>query len=247
MILLTSVLSLVLGLATTKHILLVFPITIRSTRIQLDPLIEGLLDQGHEVTAVFPFPSTISHSNYTERVIPDTGAEWYERFTAKVFTNEAGPDLNSFKTVKTMFLDDLNGLKQDYEILKLYDELSDILENNTIKIDALIVGSFLGNSCFYMAKLLNCPIIVFGLEGPQVGLMGNMGNPDNPSWQISNYSPFVEPMTFLQRLQNVLNRFLLIGFHKWHMNIIRNGLQEKYQSEIPDLHSMETEESSYSL
>ena len=89
-----------LSTASSKHILMVFPISLRSTRIQLDPLIEGLLNKGHEVTAVFSIPSSISHWNYHEKVIPDSAVDWYERFSEKVFLNEAGPDLGSFKTFK---------------------------------------------------------------------------------------------------------------------------------------------------
>ena len=104
---LTFILSMAFSTASSKHVLMVFPISLRSKRIQLDPLIERLLKQGHEVTAFFSFPSSISHRNYHEKVIPDSAIDWYERFSEKVFLNEAGPDLGSFNTFKTMLQQEL--------------------------------------------------------------------------------------------------------------------------------------------
>ena len=235
----TFILSMSLSTDSSKHILMVFPISLRSTRIQLDPLIEGLLNKGHEVTAVFSIPSSISHWNYHEKVIPDSAVDWYERFSEKVFLNEAGPDLGSFKTFKTMLQEDLNCVQADYEMLHVYDELEDLIKDKHRKIDTLMVTAYTGITFYYLAQLLNCPIIIFSPEGPLAGLLGNMGNPDNPSWQISNYSPLVEPMSFFQRLYNVWNRILLLGFQRLHFILLQRELAARFQSEIPDLEVME--------
>ena len=235
----TFILSMVFSTASSKHVLMVFPISLRSTRIQLDPLIERLLKQGHEVTAVFSFPSSISHRNYHEKVIPDSAVDWYERFSEKVFLNEAGPDLGSFKTFKTMLQEDLNCVQADYEMLHVYDELEDLIKDKNRKIDTLMVTAYTGITFYYLAQLLNCPIIVFSPEGPLAGLLGNMGNPDNPSWQISNYSPLVEPMSFFQRLYNVWNRILLLGFQRIHFMRFQRELAGKFKSEIPEVRFME--------
>lgn len=218
---------------------MVFPISLRSTRIQLDPLIEGLLKQGHEVTGVFSFPSNISHVNYHEKVIPDSAVEVYERFSGKVFMNEAGPDLGSLKTFRNMLQEDLNGVQFDYESLHVYDELEVLIKDKSMKIDTLMVNAYTGIAFYYLAQVFECPIIVFSPEGPLAGLLGNMGNPDNPSWQISNYSPFVEPMSFFQRLYNVWNRILLLGFQRLHFMLLKRELTAKFKSEIPDLGYME--------
>ena len=108
-----------------------------------------------------------------------------------------------------------------------------------MKIDTLMFTAYTGITFYYLAQLLNCPIIVFSPEGPLAGLLGNMGNPDNPSWQISNYSPLVEPMSFFQRLYNVWNRILLLGFQRLHFILLQRELAARFQSEIPDLEVME--------
>ena len=218
---------------------MIFPISLNSTRIQLDPLIEELLKQSHEITAVFSVPSSIKHMNFHEKVIPDSAVDWYTRFSEKVFLNEAGPNLGSFKTFKTMLQEDLNCVQFDHEMLHVYEELEDIIKDKNRQIDVMMVTAYTGNAFFYMAQLLNCPIIVFSPEGPLAGLLGNLGNPDNPSWQISNYSPLVEPMSFFERIYNVWNRILLLGFQKLHFILFERDLAIKFKTEIPDLRNME--------
>lgn len=211
----------------------------KSTRVQVDPLINGLLLNGHKITSVFSFPSTISNKNYTEIVIPDNGANWYENFSEKVFLDEAGPNLGSFKTFRTMMMNGKSNLDIAYDLFHIYDELSDLISDKNTKIDAIIVTAFTGNAYFYLAELLDCPVIVFSPEGPMAGLLGNLGNPDNPTWQVSNYSPLVEPMTFLERIFNVWNRLLFRSFQSFYINLIRKELEKKFSVEIPDLMDME--------
>ena len=61
-------------------------------------------------------------------------------------------------------------------------------------------------------------LAVFSLEGPLAGLQGSLGNPDNPNWQVSNYSPIVEPFSFLDRLQNTWYRAMFLASLKIYAN-----------------------------
>ena len=54
-----------------KHILMFHPWGTKSHRGQLNALLEGLLNNGHKVTGVFPNKSNIIREGYTEIVVED--------------------------------------------------------------------------------------------------------------------------------------------------------------------------------
>ena len=232
--------SLIIILPSTMshHIMIVFPLTLKSSLIQLSPIIEALLERNHQVTGFFSLPTTINHLNYTEVLLEPLEKDYYQDISWKVLRNEVGPNVMSFKTITSAMGDSYN-IENTYKLIKNYDQVESVMKNNSF--DALMTPAYYANGFFYLAQVFDVPVIVFSLEGPVVGLYGHMGNPDNPSWQVSNYAPLVEPLSFSDRVYNFFNKYLILEFQRYHLSVFRRHLEKRYNTCVPDLQELEAE------
>ena len=123
------------------------------------------------------------------------------------------------------------------KLIQNYGQVESIMKNTSF--DALMTPAYYANGFFYLSQVFEVPLIVFSLEGPLVGLYGHMGNPDNPSWQVSNYAPLVEPFSFSDRLYNFFSKFLLLGYQRLHLNLFHRELEKRYKTSVPDLQELE--------
>ena len=88
------------------------------------------------------------------------------------------------------------------------------IQSRSLKVDAIVVTAQFGYTGFYLAHRLKCPMIWLSPVGPAPHWAHILGNPENPSYQPTQMTPFVAPFTFLQRLRN----FLLYAFEE--LNVI---------------------------
>eukprot|EP00092_Neocalanus_flemingeri_P008275 GFUD01008921.1.p1 GENE.GFUD01008921.1~~GFUD01008921.1.p1 ORF type:complete len:518 (+),score=101.98 GFUD01008921.1:234-1556(+) len=82
------------------------------------------------------------------------------------------------------------------------EEVIKLLESQTT-VDVVI--TFMHSGAFF-AEYFDCPIIQFSPAGPVSFLMRGTGNVMNPSVQPLITAPFIEPMTFSQR---IINHFII--------------------------------------
>ena len=83
-------------------------------------------------------------------------------------------------------------------------EVIESIESRNETVDVVIFTTrlaFLGTHVF---QHFRSPLIGIPPSGRAQHIAKYLGNPENPSYQPENESPFVEPMTFLQRLSNTL-------------------------------------------
>ena len=66
--------ALCIQVCTSYHVLFFHNFGSKSHIIQFSPIVKELLEQGHEVTAVFFHSLKVKHENYTEIVAPDVMA-----------------------------------------------------------------------------------------------------------------------------------------------------------------------------
>ena len=92
------------------------------------------------------------------------------------------------------------------------------------KMDALITF-FPGNAVF--AEIFDCPVINFSPVSPIILFMGGSGNTINHSIQPYIAVPFLEPMTFLERMSNHAMIYFIDIFMNW-----LTASQFEYQKEF---------------
>ena len=80
------------------HIMMVHDVGTKSHLLQLYPIVEGLLDQGHEVTGIFYASAKIQHENYTEVLVPNM-ADAFKDMSDKVM-KKGGQSLINFELWK---------------------------------------------------------------------------------------------------------------------------------------------------
>ena len=217
--------SVFLALANAQHVLFVHSFGTKSHLILMKPLIEELLAKDHQVTAIFFNSISIDHTNYTEIVVPSKMDDFYASMSkrlAKGGGNVMNPSfwlwLYNFyqENMKEMALDALS------------DEVMELIKAKP-KIDAMLTF-FPGNAFF--AEIFDCPLINFSPLGPIILFMTGSGNVINHSVQPYVAVPFLEPMTFLQRLGNHAMMFFGKHFMDWQANALLAHQKEYLKDEV---------------
>ena len=115
-------------------------------------------------------------------------------------------------------------------------------------IDIVVINNWLFGYCgSVLAHLFDSSIIIFNVAGPHSTQMLGMGNSINPTSQPNLISPFIEPMTFFQRMTNVILENLLNLFLNWSDSLALKSVHEKISHNIPDFNSIVENRAAYSL
>ena len=115
-------------------------------------------------------------------------------------------------------------------------------------IDIVVINNWLFGYCgSVLAHLFDSSIIIFNVAGPHSTQMLGMGNSINPTSQPNLISPFIEPMSFFQRMTNVILENLLNLFLNWSDSLSLKSVREKISHNIPDFNSIVENRAAYSL
>ena len=214
-----------LTLASAHHVLFVHTMGTKSHLIVMKPLIEELLAKDHQVTSIFFNSLKIDHSNYTEIVIPNKMDEFYETASKRLMKEGANPLSPSLwlwaynlyqENMKSWALDMLN------------EDVIQLIKAKP-KIDVML--TFMHTNAFF-AEIFDCPLINFSPAGPIVLLMTGSGNVINHSVQPYLAIPFIEPMTFVQRISNHAMIFFGKYFLDWQANALHAYQNEHLKNEV---------------
>ena len=190
------------------HIMFVHEIGTKSHLLQIFPMVESLLEKGHEVTGLYYNPSKIVHENYTEILVPNVLEEITAEFS-KISMEKGGQGMFNLDVWK-------------YTIKVWQDAVNDytMLAHDTKEIQAMIkekkkVDVIIGFNWFflYLPEVFDCPFISFSPSGPTPQLMIGTGNEINLSIQPLVSARYIEPMTLSQRIgNNIYNQMTNIMF-----------------------------------
>ena len=115
-----------------------------------------------------------------------------------------------------------------------YPELMEMIEKK-VKVDAVVAMSSCG---YFLAHMFDSQIIVYSPNGPfSMMIEPGLGNPINPFVQPSLIAPFIEPMTFIQRLSNIFLELVINGY-TWYVDTLQmESIREHFGEDIPDSHT----------
>ena len=110
-------------------------------------------------------------------------------------------------------------------------ELMEMIEQQE-KVDAVIILTTCGA---FVAHVFDAPIIQFSPNGPMsIVYEPGLGNPINPLVQPNLGAPFIEPMTFTQRLSNIFLE-IIFKLYTWYVDSIQiESIRERFGEDIPD-------------
>ena len=182
-----------LGLATAHHVLFFHNLGPRSHLIQLSPIMEQLLENGNQVTAIIFSTVDIKHDNYTEIVLRASLDEGMEKFSQMVVRRDSLLDPELWKWIYKMVTEDLK--EHALDVVK-HPEVQKLIKTRP-RVDAVVTMWTAGT---IFAEIFDCPLILFSPNSPVISK--GTTNVINFSVQPFITAPFIEPMTFLQRLSN---------------------------------------------
>ena len=123
-------------------------------------------------------------------------------------------------------------------------ELIQMIEQK-VKVDVVITMSSCGS---VLAHFFDSPIIFFSPAGPfGLQLAPGLGNPINPVVQPHIVAPFIEPMSFTQRISNVLLDRVMNAYVSWMDSLFLESVRNHFGDDIPDFNSIIKERSALAI
>ena len=142
------------------------------------------------------------------------------------------------KTIKASFSNICTeNIIESPDLLKMIEEKE--------KIDAVVTLSSCGS---LLAHFLDAPIIFFSPAGPfSLQLAPGLGNPINPVTQPHLVAPFIEPMSFSQRISNVILDGVMYAYTGWVDSLFIESIRNHFGNDIPDFETIIRERSAFAI
>jgi len=205
-----------IGTTAGSHLVFFHNFGTKSHLIQMTPLIQELLDRNHTVTALIYQPIHVNHPNYKEVLLHNTSF-----FIDELQLEQSQKLLNGASVLSPSFwmwyMDKVNG---GLEIMAEEIFTNELVQSpEKARVDAIVCHHSL--ACGPLAEVFNCPMIIFNPGGVMGYNLQGTGFIPNYSIQPFSVSPFIEPLAFIQRLQNHL-------FHRTFEFMI-HWISERYE------------------
>ncbi|XP_023320254.1 UDP-glucuronosyltransferase 2B19 [Eurytemora carolleeae] len=160
------------------------------------PLVEVLLERGHEVTGVYYGSAKIQHENYTELQIPDNLGKLMKNLSS-LYMEEGNSKSNIIS---------ISRLASTWHLLPKYvEDVISTFEREDVKkilqkqFDIVISSS---NNVGYVAHVTDSKIIFISPPGPISMFTSPIGNRFYPSLSPALGSTFTDPSSMSQRFNN---------------------------------------------
>ncbi|XP_075147408.1 uncharacterized protein LOC142221536 [Haematobia irritans] len=177
-------------------------------------LIKGLIDKGHEVTVISPFPLKKPMENWQDVPVPSV---------LKLMKKETE---NILDTTGRSLLENLVSFhKTGVEVTKLVlnePAVQKLMASNQT-FDAVINEVFLSEALYGLSEHFKAPLIGLGTFGAIAWNTDMVGSPSPPSYVASTFLPFTDHMTFRQRIINLA----LLTFERLFLDFYYLPMQEE--------------------
>ncbi|XP_063633015.1 UDP-glucosyltransferase 2-like [Cydia splendana] len=216
------VLIALLHLCDGYKILLVFPVANKSHNILGAGYVKHLLDAGHEVTYVTPFPTGKMTDKYHEVDL-----------SKNLETHKKKDEIFNLKTVidKTGKQEMLSLLPQMIEMLKMNldnDNLKKFLGDTTQHFDAVISEWLFSDTYAGFATVYNCPLIWFSSTEPHWMVLKLVHEASNPAFNPSIMSTSSPPFSFVERATSLIGVFMFSALKYFYLDPAEKTIYEEY-------------------
>uniref|UniRef100_A0A1I8NYK7 UDP-glucuronosyltransferase n=1 Tax=Stomoxys calcitrans TaxID=35570 RepID=A0A1I8NYK7_STOCA len=196
------------------HFLAVLHFSSKSHFIVGSALIKGLIDKGHEVTVISPFPQKKPIKNWHD--VPVSGV-------LEFMKNETDDLLNTLErsVMENVVSFHKTGLQVTELVLKSPAVQKLMASNQTF--DAVINEVFLSEALYGLSEHFKAPLIGLGTFGAISWNTDMVGSPSPPSYVPSTLLPFTDRMTLGQRIGNLA----LLTFERLLLDLYYLPKQEK--------------------
>ena len=167
----------------------------------------------------------------------------YSKFIMETGATAASPSYWQFM-YKTL-TQDFKNICSD-ALLTTIGELKRLNKNQ--KIDIVIMNNWAFGYCgAVLAHIFDTPLINFNVAGPFSPSMLGVGSSINPFTQPNLLAPYIEPMTFSERLVNVVMETLVSKFMNWADLIGLDEIRNQLGNDIPEFSSIVENRITFSL
>ncbi|KAM3962159.1 UDP-glycosyltransferase UGT5-like [Aphomia sociella] len=200
-----------INLCSAYKILVIFPFPSKSHSILGDNLVKPLLQAGHEVTYITPFPIKYPHKNLKQvdvreniEVMKGSPLNIKTILDNKItFTNPI------LKFILTSSLFDKT--IKNPNVTKLFSDISQ-------KFDAVIVEFFFNDLFSGLATLYDCPFIWLSTVEPNWNILSLIDEATNPSYVPDIMSNVVPPFSFKERASELFVQLVGSAFDIFYWN-----------------------------
>ncbi|XP_073959121.1 UDP-glucosyltransferase 2-like [Choristoneura fumiferana] len=216
---LALLLLLALSQACAYHILVVFPVPGKSHNILGQGYVKNLLEAGHEVTYVTPFPTHKTTAKYHEVDISKSVEKFdQDKFSLKkLLDGEVSFDFTGFlpKLVEMMrtSLENENLLK--------------VLNDTTQHFDAVIVEWLYSDAYAGFGAVFDCPLIWSSSLEPHWLILRLIHESSNPAFNPDALSTATPPFSFVERLKSLFSQVFIKAAKIFYLDAKEKELYEE--------------------
>ncbi|XP_065082716.1 UDP-glycosyltransferase UGT5-like [Ochlerotatus camptorhynchus] len=183
--------------AHSSRILAVFVFPSRSHWMMIDAILNGLLDRGHQVTTIANYPLSRQHANYTDlRVAPI-----YD-FWEKSVKVDSLFDLTEISIHQMLmnFLYSMGVETTQHGFTR--ENVREFIQQDESHFDLILAEQFYQEAYLMFAHKYKAPIVTVGTFGFGLYMGPMMGMMNMYSHVPHEFLPFMDKMTFPQRIYN---------------------------------------------
>ncbi|XP_063374330.1 UDP-glucosyltransferase 2-like [Cydia amplana] len=216
------ILATLLQACAPYKILVVFPLPGKSHNILGQAIVRHLLNAGHEVTYVTPFPTGKTTDKYHE-----------VNLSKNLESHKKSDAIFNLKTVidKTGKQEMLSMLPRMIEMLKMNlenDNLKEFLGDTTQDFDAVIPEWLFSDTYAGFATVYNCPLIWFASTEPHWMVLKLVHEVSNPAFNPSILSTTSPPFSFAERATSLMGQFMFLALKYFYLGPAEKTIFEEY-------------------
>ncbi|VVC25654.1 UDP-glucuronosyl/UDP-glucosyltransferase [Cinara cedri] len=203
--------------ADAANILAITPIAAASHWNVMSSVLDVLVNRGHKITVVSPFPRKTPHENYTtidvSKLVPFAIASPWDTV------------INVYKP-STMCIKFLNTCQQHMCHTAFgHPDLQNALRTRAYD---LVITELLASRCdSYLASQLGIPHVAFVSSQMLTWYQDSFDNPSNPAYITTLNSPYPKPETFVQRFWNVIDYVRVYSYFKY-VDVMATAIGRQY-------------------
>ncbi|XP_059057616.1 UDP-glucosyltransferase 2-like [Achroia grisella] len=189
------------SISDAYKILVIFPLPSRSHGILGVNVVNHLLQAGHEITYITPFPVKDPHPNLQQLDVSDNFDIMDD--VKRIMNNEI--DLSNPITMFQIIIDLFTKTVHDPNVVKVFNDTNQ-------KFDAVVAEWMFIDSYAGIAAIFDCPLIWFSTVDPDWIVLSLIDESTNPAYVPDSLSSTIPPFSFEERVTGLFIQIVYSAF-----------------------------------